>query len=192
MSVLSPQNQTFSAQTPMPAWSEADICRARSNVRYSDISSRRRAHSRPPGYRRMARQASAQQRTTFGPPSIGSVPTLWRQETECACRCGRPMIFDRLSWLELAMQFLMKQALAMILMAAALAPVDVRAQTIGQANSGQAVGTATPSNGAAGLTGKERLSEKWKDDQRIDNCKVPIDKRGTKARPDSCDHPPKD
>ena len=102
------------------------------------------------------------------------------------------MIFDRLSWLELAMQFLMKQALAMILMAAALAPVDVRAQTIGQANSGQAVGTATPSNGAAGLTGKERLSEKWKDDQRIDNCKVPLDKRGTKWRPDSCDHLPKD
>ena len=44
---------------------------------------------------------------------------------------------------------------------------------------------------AAGLTGKERLSEKWKDEQRIDNCKVPIDKRGAKARPDSCEHPPK-
>ena len=90
------------------------------------------------------------------------------------------------------MQFLTKQALAMTLMAAALAPVDVNAQMIGQTNSGQAVGTVTPSNGAAGLTGKERLSEKWKDEQRIDNCKVPIDKRGAKARPDSCEHPPKD
>ena len=90
------------------------------------------------------------------------------------------------------MQFLTKQALAMTLTAAALAPVDVNAQMIGQPNSGQAVGTVTPSNGAAGLTGKERLSEKWKDEQRIDNCKVPIDKRGAKARPDSCEHPPKD
>ena len=90
------------------------------------------------------------------------------------------------------MQFLTKQALIMTLMAAALAPVDVNAQMIGQANSGQVVGTVTLSNGAAGLTGKERLSEKWKDEQRIDNCKVPIDKRGAKARPDSCEHPPKD
>ena len=90
------------------------------------------------------------------------------------------------------MQFLTKQALAMTLTAAALAPVDVNAQMIGQPNSGQAVGTVPPSNGAAGLTGKERLSEKWKDEQRIDNCKVPIDKRGAKARPDSCEHPPKD
>ena len=90
------------------------------------------------------------------------------------------------------MQFLTKQALAMTLTAAVLAPVDVNAQMIGQPNSGQAVGTVTPSNGAAGVTGKERLSEKWKDEQRIDNCKVPIDKRGAKARPDSCEHPPKD
>ena len=48
------------------------------------------------------------------------------------------------------MQFLTKQALAMTLMAAALAPVDVNAQLIGQANSDQAVGTVTLSNGAAG------------------------------------------
>ena len=102
------------------------------------------------------------------------------------------MMFDRPSRLELYMQFLVNQALAMTLIAAALAPVDVSAQMSGQANSGQAVGTITPSNGTAGITGKERLSEKWKDEQRIDNCKVPPDKRGTKARPDSCDHLPKD
>jgi hypothetical protein len=36
------------------------------------------------------------------------------------------------------------------------------------------------------LTGKERLGEKWKDEQRTDNCKVPTDKRGTKPRPDTC------
>jgi len=88
------------------------------------------------------------------------------------------------------MQFLTKQALIMTLTAAALIPVDINAQMIGQTNSGQAVGPVTRSNGVA--TGKERLSEKWKDEQRIDNCKVPTDKRGTKARPDSCDHSPKD
>ncbi len=36
------------------------------------------------------------------------------------------------------------------------------------------------------LTGKERLGRKWTDEQRIDNCNVPIDKRGTKPRPSSC------
>src|SRR5262245_66496206 len=36
------------------------------------------------------------------------------------------------------------------------------------------------------LTGKERLGRKWMDEQRIDNCKVPIDKRGAKARRDHC------
>ena len=38
------------------------------------------------------------------------------------------------------------------------------------------------------LTGKERLGRKWMDEQRIDNCKVPIDKRGTKPRPSICPH----
>lgn len=36
------------------------------------------------------------------------------------------------------------------------------------------------------LTGKERLGRKWSDEQRIDNCKVPMDKRGTKPRPSAC------
>jgi hypothetical protein len=36
------------------------------------------------------------------------------------------------------------------------------------------------------LTGKERLGRKWTDEQRIDNCNVPIAKRGTKPRPDNC------
>ena len=39
------------------------------------------------------------------------------------------------------------------------------------------------------LTGKERLGPKWTDEQRIDNCKVPIDKRGTKPRPSTCSAP---
>ena len=40
------------------------------------------------------------------------------------------------------------------------------------------------------LTGKERLGRKWMDEQRIDNCNVPVDKRGTKPRPASCSHVP--
>jgi hypothetical protein len=39
-------------------------------------------------------------------------------------------------------------------------------------------------------TAKERLGGKWMDEQRVDNCKVPIDKRGTKPRPDACTNVP--
>jgi hypothetical protein len=38
----------------------------------------------------------------------------------------------------------------------------------------------------ATLTGKERLGRKWTDEQRIDNCNVPVDKRGPKPRPSAC------
>ena len=33
---------------------------------------------------------------------------------------------------------------------------------------------------------KERLSDKASDEQRVDNCNVPPEKRGTKKRPDTC------
>ena len=45
---------------------------------------------------------------------------------------------------------------------------------------------AAPLNEPAVLTGKERLGRKWMDEQRLDNCKIPIDKRGTKPRPGTC------
>jgi len=38
----------------------------------------------------------------------------------------------------------------------------------------------------APLTGKERLGEKWTDEQRVNNCKVPANRRGKKLRPDTC------
>ena len=44
--------------------------------------------------------------------------------------------------------------------------------------------------GKAALTGKERLGPKWTDEQRIDNCKVPADKRGPRPRPSACADPP--
>lgn len=48
-----------------------------------------------------------------------------------------------------------------------------------------------PSTAPTVLTGKERLGKKWMDEQRIDNCNVPLDKRGTKLRPDACSRGPK-
>ena len=35
-------------------------------------------------------------------------------------------------------------------------------------------------------TGKERLGGKASDEQRVDNCKVPLGLRGPKPRPDQC------
>lgn len=43
---------------------------------------------------------------------------------------------------------------------------------------------------APALTGKERAGRKWMDEQRIDNCNVPADKRGSKPRPNDCLHSP--
>jgi hypothetical protein len=49
---------------------------------------------------------------------------------------------------------------------------------------------ATSQDSPRVLTGKERLGRKWMDEQRIDNCNVPIDKRGTKPRPSICHSAP--
>ena len=45
---------------------------------------------------------------------------------------------------------------------------------------------ATQIEAAPTRTGKERLGGKASDDQRIDNCKVPPDRRGATPRPDTC------
>jgi hypothetical protein len=55
------------------------------------------------------------------------------------------------------------------------------------------LGEPTPNSGSSSpamQTGKERLSRKWMDEQRVDNCNVPIDKRGSKPRPSDCPHIP--
>ena len=56
------------------------------------------------------------------------------------------------------------------------------------AQDGRRIGQPTPSaaDSPASLTGKERLGRKWMDEQRIDNCNVPVDKRGSKPRPSVC------
>jgi hypothetical protein len=60
------------------------------------------------------------------------------------------------------------------------------------AQNGSRSGESTPEAAApqTTLTGKERLGRKWMDEQRIDNCNVPIDKRGFKARPSVCPNVP--
>ena len=87
------------------------------------------------------------------------------------------------------MPFVAKPAMAIIMLGAALAPVTVGAQAVPQRGANEASDPAAPANGVVKqLTGKERLGEKWEDEQRIDNCKVPPGKRGTTPRPDSCAH----
>jgi hypothetical protein len=50
---------------------------------------------------------------------------------------------------------------------------------------------ATPvAEGSSALTGKERLGDKWTDEQRVDNCNVPPDRRGQRPRPDACQNIP--
>jgi hypothetical protein len=72
------------------------------------------------------------------------------------------------------------------LVAVMLAPMHLRAETVVHPGAGAIV----PSKGDARLTGKGRLGEKWKDEQRTDNCKVPVEKHGPKPRPDSCSDQP--
>lgn len=45
--------------------------------------------------------------------------------------------------------------------------------------------SAGPVNGPS-LTGKERMGRKWMDEQRLDNCNVPVDKRGSRPRTSTC------
>ncbi len=50
--------------------------------------------------------------------------------------------------------------------------------------------TTQPLDGPGMFSGKERLGKKWIDEQRINNCKVPIDKRGAKPRPNTSPQTP--
>jgi hypothetical protein len=83
--------------------------------------------------------------------------------------------------------------ISFLLAALIFAPIETRAQTA--TPSAEAVapaGTVPPETEPAVLTLKERLGAKWKDDQRVDNCKVAPEQRGSKPRPDRCsDAPPK-
>lgn len=62
--------------------------------------------------------------------------------------------------------------------------LTIQRQNIGQGNA------AIPLSEPGTLTGKERLGRKWSDEQRLDNCNVPFDKRGPRQRPSDCAHVP--
>jgi hypothetical protein len=49
---------------------------------------------------------------------------------------------------------------------------------------------SAPDTSSEPKTLKERLGDKASDDQRVDNCKVPVGQRGSKPRPDTCPQSP--
>jgi hypothetical protein len=91
------------------------------------------------------------------------------------------------------MHFPMRHApTAVLLCAIGALPVLAQEQTSAVDDGGARAATDVTSHSGPTktLTGKERLGEKWTDEQRIDNCKVPPEKRGPLPRPDTCALPP--
>ena len=72
---------------------------------------------------------------------------------------------------------------ASILAASVAMPLAADEPATSAAPAAQATSEPPP---APVKTGKERLSSKASDEQRVDNCKVPPELRGTTPRPDSC------
>ena len=70
----------------------------------------------------------------------------------------------------------------LLLAAASASPAQQRAASVGGSAS-------SPPSRPELLTLKERIGAKWMDEQRVDNCKVPLDKRGPQPRPDTCASP---
>jgi hypothetical protein len=69
-------------------------------------------------------------------------------------------------------------------------PAQEQPPTAGDRAAAPGAETSSSSSPPEVLTGKERLGEKWKDEQRMDNCNVSPDKRGPKPRPDTCPSAP--
>jgi hypothetical protein len=80
------------------------------------------------------------------------------------------------------------RALISVLFAACLAS-DAFAQDSRPDQTAPNAQTAVPTGGPP-LTGKERMGRKWMDEQRIDNCNVPIDKRARWPRATTFPHFP--
>lgn len=72
----------------------------------------------------------------------------------------------------------------------AIASMFVALAAMGGAASAHAADAAAAADLPASepKTLKERLGDKASDDQRVDNCKVPVAERGSKVRPDDCLH----
>jgi hypothetical protein len=77
-----------------------------------------------------------------------------------------------------------RRGLLVSLLPIGLASVSAQDRQIDPATPNAAIRAST----SATLTGKERLGRKWMDEQRIDNCNVPIEKRGIAPRSNTCSH----
>ena len=75
---------------------------------------------------------------------------------------------------------------AVLVAALAASAAVAHAQPSAGASGDASAQAATAQPGGPVRTSKERLGEKWSDEQRVDNCKVPPDKRGPKPRPENC------
>ena len=74
-------------------------------------------------------------------------------------------------------------AVAWALLLAALAAATARADGEASQTPASEIQASQP---RPTRTAKERLGGKASDEQRLDNCKVPLDLRGPKPRPDDC------
>jgi hypothetical protein len=70
------------------------------------------------------------------------------------------------------------------------APLALAVLLLATAAQAQSTAPAEPDPNAEVKTLKERLSDKASDEQRIDNCRVPPDKRGATPRPGCPDEAP--
>ena len=77
---------------------------------------------------------------------------------------------------------MMPALVAMVLTLTPAAPAGIAPTA--DALPGPRVASALPA--PSPRTAKERLVNKASDDQRVNNCKVPVALRGPKARPDGC------
>jgi len=68
----------------------------------------------------------------------------------------------------------------------AAAPVTDLANTATDTAASNPAATARVPDKADPKTLKERLGDKASDEQRVNNCKVRAEERGTKPRPDTC------
>jgi hypothetical protein len=77
----------------------------------------------------------------------------------------------------------LRSVVAMVLLAQVGAPAN---ETVSRETVSRQEGELKQPRAEPARTGKERLGSKSSDEQRVDNCKVPLELRGPKPRPDDC------